>query len=532
MNTTTTLGHIFLCAALLALVPVGCGSDKNDTAPNGLDTDRSPGDTSVTPGDTNVIPGDTSVIPGDTSVIPGDTSVIPGDTSDTPNDTSVTPGDCAATPLASEEGFLWFSGYELGPANWDEEWGLEWKADENQDIVSNGVLFGDYAARVTYPAGSFSSPGGAQYRMNFANLNAPIPSSDELYSRYYVKFDENIDFVRGGKLPGFFGGDGNTGGNKPNGLDGWSARLMWLDNGRVVQYLYYPDQAGEYADDLDWNASGSSRFFVPGKWHCVETYIKMNTVDGVGEAAAKRDGIVRSWFDGELALDVTGVRFRYTNDFAIDGFYFSTFYGGGDAGWAPSKDEHIMFDNFVIHDAPIGCQDACILPPFPTPGPTAVEAAQVHLVYNGDDTAWTPSAWNAGEGNKTFADTRQNATEGGTKSAYIQFADGGWDAVVFTSPQAFNPSDYTHLRMRVMSAAPGVIFRVQMRGAANSDEATVDDSYTFKNAPWQLDTWRQVHIPIAKFNSVDGQTSVLIRANSDTTSAPFWVDDIELIVAK
>ena len=51
-----------------------------------------------------------------------------------------------------------------------------------------------------------------------------------------------IDFVKGGKLPGLFGGEGNTGGGIPTGMDGFSARMMWRGSGRVVQYVYYPDQ--------------------------------------------------------------------------------------------------------------------------------------------------------------------------------------------------------------------------------------------------------------------------------------------------
>ena len=76
----------------------------------------------------------------------------------------------------------------------------------------------------------------------------------------------------------------------------------------------------------------------------------MNTMNGEGEPNAARDGIVRSWLDGELALERTDVRFRYTSQLAIDGFYFSTFYGGSTAEWAPVKDESAMFDNFIISD--------------------------------------------------------------------------------------------------------------------------------------------------------------------------------------
>ena len=37
----------------------------------------------------------------------------------------------------------------------------------------------------------------------------------------------DFDFVRAGKIPGLAGGRTNTGGRKPDGTDGWSARMMW-----------------------------------------------------------------------------------------------------------------------------------------------------------------------------------------------------------------------------------------------------------------------------------------------------------------
>jgi len=50
---------------------------------------------------------------------------------------------------------------------------------------------------------------------------------------YDIAFDENFDFVKGGKLPGLRGGANNgcEGGSQPNGTDCWSTRLMWRKNG-------------------------------------------------------------------------------------------------------------------------------------------------------------------------------------------------------------------------------------------------------------------------------------------------------------
>jgi hypothetical protein len=39
--------------------------------------------------------------------------------------------------------------------------------------------------------------------------------------------------------------------------------------------------------------------------------------------------------------------------YSIDALYFSTFFGGDDATWAPTKDETVDFDDFVICTGPI-----------------------------------------------------------------------------------------------------------------------------------------------------------------------------------
>ena len=148
---------------------------------------------------------------------------------------------------------------------------------------------------------------------------------------YRVRFEDGFDFVRGGKLRGLAGGAGNTGGNRPNGSDGWSGRMMWRRGGDAVQYVYHPDQPGIYGEDFRWE-----RRFEPGRWHTVEHRFAM-------KGPGMHDGILQAWFDGQEALYVDDLRFRDVDSFAIDQFYISTFFGGGDSTWAPARDEYILF---------------------------------------------------------------------------------------------------------------------------------------------------------------------------------------------
>ena len=201
---------------------------------------------------------------------------------------------------------------------------------------------GTTSLTVKFPTHTYGSEkNGAEWRLKF----------DEPYNavevRYDVMFRKGFDFARGGKLPGLFGGIGNTGGNKPNGKDGFSARMMWREDGRPVQYLYYPDQPDRYGHQIPWlNAdTGQQIQFVPGRWHTVVHQLFINT-------PGKHNGKLRAFFDDRLALHMDTIRFRDTDEFSIDGFLFSTFFGGGDSSWQTTADETVYFDNFRITEIP------------------------------------------------------------------------------------------------------------------------------------------------------------------------------------
>ncbi len=199
------------------------------------------------------------------------------------------------------------------------------------EIIGGESAYSGRSLRLKYPAGTYGSADQAiQSKIGLAR------NYEELYVSYRVRFADDFDFVRGGKLPGLSGGVGNWGGNRPDGSDGWSGRMMWRPGGEAVQYVYHPDQPGIYGEDFPWN-----RRFEPGRWHTVEHRFVMNT-------PGRNDGVVQAWFDGTEALYVNDLRFRDVASFGISDFLISTFFGGGDDTWAPTKDEYISFDDFVV----------------------------------------------------------------------------------------------------------------------------------------------------------------------------------------
>ena len=200
------------------------------------------------------------------------------------------------------------------------------------------------AMEVTYPAGRYGAIGASAFLSDIQFAMGLPDTYEELYVAYDIRFANDFDFVRGGKLPGLCGASNNaapstgcnTGGGFPTGYDGWSARGMWRENGELESYIYHASQRNFFADDEFWNVRA-----LRGVWHRVEHRIVLNT-------PGQRNGIIEAWFDGQRVLSLDNLEYRKDRSIGINLFYFSTFFGGNDPSWAPSSDQTMNFDNFVI----------------------------------------------------------------------------------------------------------------------------------------------------------------------------------------
>lgn len=240
-------------------------------------------------------------------------------------------------------------------AGWNDTTSNDGVDEGRVSITDDADAFGSKSLVVEYPQGE-SNNGKSQWKMDLGG------SYDELFLSYRIRFDENFDFVRGGKLPGLCGGACNSGGSRPNGFDGWSARMMWRTDGsgsgeeggsdlsrdqaNIVQYVYHPDQTtngGTNGDDLNWNDTTPSKWqlFDSDQWYHLQHRVVMNT-------PGQHDGIVQAWLDGEMVLDVQDIRFREIASLQIDTLYFSTFFGGSSSIWETTKDEYVYYDDFVV----------------------------------------------------------------------------------------------------------------------------------------------------------------------------------------
>jgi hypothetical protein len=234
------------------------------------------------------------------------------------------------------------------------DWLVAWKPKQsgrfgfdNLAIVEeSGARFRRFL-RASYPKGS-SSPhgnrpggvkdGGGQF---YGTLESgPV---DHSFVRYYLRFEPGFDVVKGGKLPGFYGGTQVSGGRIPDGTDGFSTRFMWRAAGQGEVYAYLPSST------LFGTSLGRGNFsFTAGVWQCLEEEVRLNT-------PGASDGVVRAWLDGKLVYQNEHLFFRSVGTLQIEGVFFSTFFGGADASWAPTRDQHADFAHFATGPARIGC---------------------------------------------------------------------------------------------------------------------------------------------------------------------------------
>jgi hypothetical protein len=232
---------------------------------------------------------------------------------------------------------VWSDSFTNGLKGWGKLHGA-WGAENGELRTEPGVP--GRVLRVRYPAGSLD-PGTMRKEwrpyggMGFKKVifNKPVTCA---ILQYRIRFPQGFDFVRGGKLPGLYGGTGNSGGRIPSGRDGFSTRYMWLSRGRGQVYAYLPTSV-TYGTSI-----GKGKFsFTPGTWHEMKQQVVLNT-------PRVSDGVIRVWFDGRLVVDERSIRFRDVGSLGINGIFFDTFFGGNDDSWRTKVDTFVDFADFRV----------------------------------------------------------------------------------------------------------------------------------------------------------------------------------------
>lgn len=207
----------------------------------------------------------------------------------------------------------------------------------NVELIRKGGPDGSNAIRVSYVGSKEGSERiVAKYPLRKAVMEASLS--------FDVRFSEDFQWVKGGKLHGLGPENPITGGNERR-PDGWSARLMFAESGRSHSYLY------EQSPDKKFGVGDSSPapVFKKGVWHKVVIRVSINKP---GEA----DGRFSISVDGKEVNKRSGVKFRAEDgkDTLISQMLFSTFHGGNSPAHAPKDDKgnfttvHADFDNFLV----------------------------------------------------------------------------------------------------------------------------------------------------------------------------------------
>ncbi|MBC2607480.1 polysaccharide lyase [Pelagicoccus albus] len=259
--------------------------------------------------------------------------------------------------LQARDDVIFYGGFDdaFNTPEWEKAWGLQWVNRGETLSLAESTIDTGKALRVTYPRDAVGpSQSGTQFPIVLDDIdNIEQPYHRSLYLRYYVKFEQGFDFRLGGKLPGLMGGADSwsrSGGNQPDGTNGWTLRFMWRQGGELVVYAYLPkSKNGKWGEDK-WGQDIETGFTAKsGQWICMEQYVDIGT-------PGQDDGVLKVWINGEERLSIQDMRFwDIENDHGkIGGLYFSTFHGGNTPEWAPSVDSFALFDGLVLSTKRVG----------------------------------------------------------------------------------------------------------------------------------------------------------------------------------
>ncbi|WP_205742703.1 polysaccharide lyase [Onishia niordana] len=194
------------------------------------------------------------------------------------------------------------------------------------------------ALRVAYPAGTSSPSDAGRGGAGFYVAPQALAGAERACLRYRVRFSPGFDFVKGGKLPGLYGGEAPSGGVQADGENGFTMRFMWRRDGQGELYEYVVNQDSDYGVSV-----GRGRWSFPsGQWVTVEQELVLNDPQ-------QENGLARVWIDGRPVLEQRGILYRTTDALTIDGLMFSTFFGGHGADWRTPRDQHADFAGFRLY---------------------------------------------------------------------------------------------------------------------------------------------------------------------------------------
>ncbi|KII95657.1 polysaccharide lyase family 14 protein [Plicaturopsis crispa FD-325 SS-3] len=225
-----------------------------------------------------------------------------------------------------------------------------------------------------YPSGSINPngaiPGGFGFYLSGPpDFSARLAGKREAVLSYRVMFEPGWEWVKGGKLPGVFGGSGppsyKCSGGRPTVNERcrcFGLRLMWRANGAGELYAYMPPtQSNTRAllsvpnsiknPDYGISVGRGAWTFQAGVWTAVAIRVRLNDL-------GSEDGEIEVFVNGGSVIHVKSLTFRGAkvdgegfettgdeDDVKIKGMHFQTFFGGHTEDWASPKDQTAWFSD-------------------------------------------------------------------------------------------------------------------------------------------------------------------------------------------
>ncbi|KAI0255311.1 hypothetical protein BJV78DRAFT_1119893 [Lactifluus subvellereus] len=278
--------------------------------------------------------------------------------------TGNTPDDYSNSSWAAPKFFSDLSAFNIthfasGRDNLEVVAGVTFDAAAHADDLSSWTSWTNASTmlQLFYPKDSINPAGWPQGGSEFYAAPLDLRNARNVTFAYSVFFPSDFEWVKGGKLPGLYGGHtGCSGGNAA--LDCFSTRLMWRAGGAGELYLYAPKHRQKPSlcnapplsvCDTTYGLSiarGSFEFSL-GSWTHVSQTVVLNS-PGV------QDGGFLLEVDGKAVIDRADVLYR---DYHNDGFghsdtfksALSTFFGGHHREFASPKDQFVWFKDFSLY---------------------------------------------------------------------------------------------------------------------------------------------------------------------------------------
>jgi len=264
---------------------------------------------------------------------------------------------------SSNTPLVWSWGNNLGGTDNTKNWAA---VDTTGQVSSTKNAF-----KVTYPANRASAAAGKTVTPNvgaggigFYERWPTIASAKTVRLTYEVAFgDSTFDFVKGGKLPGLYGGTSSDWGRGCSGGDPgencFSCRIMWRTSGAGEAYIYYDrtmtqdsdlydiDKSYYNSDDGDSIGRGSWTFGQgSSNYHTVALTLTLNGFDSSGNPLDNGKLIVS--INGAQKISYGKMKWRKNSSVKFSGVMFTTFFGGSSMDWAPTSAQVARFRNFKV----------------------------------------------------------------------------------------------------------------------------------------------------------------------------------------